>query len=286
MFTRADRLLVEEDRIKLPNHIISFYWDDFTPHLEAYSPEEGELTEIELSSTDMIISDSRRCVGRLNEDGYHPCPNNSIVRSFSQCPSCASSWIPIQECIFEPRCSGDKCDCDFCRRRHVVYAAFTGDVVKIGMTSESRLRKRGIEQGADAIAPLVDCENRMEAREAEKWISRELGLRQSIDSRAFAKWLTTPPSRTQIERIHSDLVERMRRWRKDVRSEIEILDGYPIKELPNHPPKLVRIAGFHSGDTICVKGKYLVYKDRTSESPLMLEVADLPSRFIGRVSRK
>ena len=53
-----------------------------------------------------------------------------------------------------------------------MYAAFYGGKVKIGMTSGSRMAERAIEQGADAIVALVDCENRFRAREMEKDISR------------------------------------------------------------------------------------------------------------------
>ena len=39
------------------------------------------------------------------------------------------------------------------------------------MTSGNRLAERAIEQGADAIVALIDCENRFRAREMEKEIS-------------------------------------------------------------------------------------------------------------------
>jgi hypothetical protein len=286
MFVRADRLLIESNLAVKSDHVVSFYWDDFVPHLEVYVTAEGRLTEFDLSSLDVFVSESRRCIGRFDHDGYHPCPNNAIVRHFSQCRACASSWIPVQECIFEPRCKGERCDCDFCRRAHVVYAAFTGDAAKIGMTSEFRFRTRGIEQGADAIAPLVDCENRMKARDLEKRISRDLGLKQSVSSVKISKWLATPASVDEIKRSHRNLVERLKRLRIDVRDEIEILDGYPVKEVPKSPPRLVRTSGAHFGEVICMKGKFLVYREKTSGSPMMLEVADLPSRFSGRLPRK
>jgi hypothetical protein len=269
-----------------PRHVVSFYWDDFVPHLEAYDLGEERLTEIDLSNPDMLVSESRKCVGRYDENGYHPCPNNAVAKNFIQCASCASSWIPIQECIFEPQCDGERCDSDFCRRKHVVYAAFTGDIVKIGMTSEPRLRMRGIEQGADAIAPLVDCENRMTARSLEKLISKDLGLRQFVSRGKIAKWLVTPTSRSEIERSHKSVIERLRKWRADERDEIEILDGYPVKLIPKHPPRLVRTAGSHFGEALCVKGKFLVYLDKVTGYPMMLEIADLPSRFAGRIPRK
>lgn len=286
MFIRADRLLTEPNLVTGPRHVVSFYWDDFVPHLEAYDLGEGTVAEIDLSSIDMLVSESRRCVGRFDENGYHPCPNNAVVRGFLQCSSCASAWIPIQECIFEPRCDGDECDCDFCRRTHIVYAAFTGHAVKIGMTSESRLKTRGIEQGADAIAPLFDCENRLAARLLEKRISKDLGLKQFVSRGRIAKWFATPPSKGEIERSHKNIVDTLKESRRDVRDELEILDGYPAKSILKHPPRLAQTTGSHFGETLCIKGKFLVYRDETTGSPVMLEIADTPSRFAGRVPRK
>jgi hypothetical protein len=154
------------------------------------------------------------------------------------------------------------------------------------MTSEPRLRTRGIEQGADAIAPLVDCEDRMKAKCLEKRISQDMGLKQSVSQGKIAKWLAKSPSRSEIEQSHKGLVERLRRWRIEVRDEIEILDGYPVTEMPRHPPRLAQTVGPHFGETICVKGKFLVYRDKTTGSPMMFEIADLPSRFAGRIPRK
>ena len=143
-------------------------------------PWTRRIVEIDLSRLDMTVSELRSCVGRFEEE-YRPCPQVKIVRgSFDQCDSCAESWIPRQECVFEPKCEGELCDCHFCKRPHLVYAAFYGRKVKIGMTSGSRMAERAIEQGADAIVALVDCENRFRAREMEKDISRLLVLPQRM----------------------------------------------------------------------------------------------------------
>ncbi len=105
--------------------------------------------------------------GPIHLRGYHACPSNRkgrAVRSVRE--AVPRSGSGARNASSNPDAM-DECDSEICRRKHVVYVAFHGDMVKIGMTSSLRLRERGIEQGADAIAPLVECENRMAARAAE-----------------------------------------------------------------------------------------------------------------------
>ncbi|MGD0056866.1 MAG: hypothetical protein ABSB83_03295 [Methanomassiliicoccales archaeon] len=66
-----------------------------------------------------------------------------------------------------------------------------------------------------------------------------------------------------------------------MRDEIEILDGYSLKELPRHPPRLIKTEGFHFDEVLMAKGKFLVYRAEANGSLVILELADLPSRFVG-----
>ncbi len=280
MFVRADRLLGGAKGLRGPKHIISFYWDEFVPHLEVFDHIEGKVVEEDLSRVDMLVSEEKRCVGRFDDDGHHPCPTGAIVRTFDQCPTCASPWIPVQECIFEPRCNGEICDCDFCRKKHLVYAAFIGDAVKIGMTGSSRLRTRGIEQGADAIAPLVICEGRLEARRSEREISRALRLTQQTSSVAISRRFLPSPPRSRIELSHAHILRELERRRYAVVDEVHHLDAYPIMRHLDAPLLPLSTAGEHSGRVVGMKGGHMLYEEARSGKPKVLEVADLPGRFI------
>jgi hypothetical protein len=125
MFERADRLGVEQD-VVCSHHFLTYYWNDFTPHLLAYDLQEKKVVEVALDRLAMTVSENKRCVGSFDEEGeYHPCPAHHRVNVFAKCQECISPWVPVQACIFEPRCNGDMCDHpDFCNRLHVVYLAF------------------------------------------------------------------------------------------------------------------------------------------------------------------
>ncbi|MBM4237547.1 MAG: DUF2797 domain-containing protein [Euryarchaeota archaeon] len=280
MFVRADRLLAGARSPFRPKHIISFYWDEFVPHLEVFDHAECKVMEQPLSWIEMSVSERKKCVGRFDDDGYHPCPAGAIVGTFDQCPACASPWIPIQECIFEPRCNGDMCDCDFCRKKHLVYAVFAGDAVKIGLTGSSRLRTRGIEQGADAIAPLIVCEGRLEARRMEREISRVLRLTQQTSSAAISRRFLPSPPRSRIEISHRRILTELERRRYAVVDEIHHLDAYPIVRRLDSPLRPLPTAGEHSGNVLGMKGGHMLYEDARTGEPRVLEVADLPGRFI------
>ena len=165
MFVRADRLLSERPDW-FSKHVLGYHWEGFAPHLELFDTERQELAELDLCHLNIVVSDVAICVGKFDEDGYMPCPDHVHLQGgFAQCPSCAEVWIPVQECLFEPRCNGEECDCRFCAKEHLVYVAFHGCKPKIGMTGGARLIERGIEQGADAIAPLAVVRGRKAARE-------------------------------------------------------------------------------------------------------------------------
>jgi hypothetical protein len=280
MFVRADRLLTEVDNGRFPKHAISFHWEGFVPHLVAYDTVDERIVEIDLSKLDMTVSEERTCVGRFEEE-YHPCPQQKTVRgSFDQCNSCAESWIPRQECVFEPQCEGDRCDCHFCKRPHLVYAAFYGKKTKIGMTSGSRMAERAIEQGADAIVALVDCENRFRAREMEKDISKFLVLPQRMTRADIVKQLASNTTKSELEERYSKILESLRDRYYLRGDELTMLDEYPMHLKLEEVPAETEAHGTHRGKVRGKKGRYLFFEDEDDGAVKMLDLSDLPSRHL------
>jgi hypothetical protein len=285
MFVRADRLLGESAESFFSKHVIDFHWEEFHPHLVAFERESRELVEVDLDSLDLIVSDMARCVGSFADDGtYLPCPQHAAVTTFSQCKECAGTWIPFQECVFEPKCDGSRCDLHFCKKPHLVYAAFYGDVVKIGMTGGTRLRERAIEQGADAVVPLIDCPNRLQARQVEKEVARRLRLTQAMGGKGIAAQILKNPASEELERRYRIMAEELSRTWKVRGDQLTILDEYPFREPLDGAPAPVATPGTHRGITIGIKGKFLFY--RADGQLRMLELADLPGRFVELAVRK
>ncbi|MGD0818569.1 MAG: DUF2797 domain-containing protein [Methanomassiliicoccales archaeon] len=280
MFVRADHLLFSYNPESYPQHAISFGWDEYKPHLEAFDIRTGKLMDIDLDEIDWHISEERRCVGRYNSDGYLPCPNKRKVERFDQCNSCASVWIGHQECIFEPRCNGTECDSEICRRKHVVYAAFHGDMIKIGMTSSSRLKERGIEQGADAIAPIVDCDNRMEARAAENQISRLLKARQTVSKNESLRTILRATDRGMYESRYEGVLAQVSKVLPIKNAPLEVLDRYPVAFTGKGHIEVTTLEGRHAGEVVAIKGKFLVYRSKTGKELKALQLSNVPSHFI------
>ena len=278
MFVRADRLLTERPDW-FSTHVLDYHWEGFVPHLMAYDVERQWVGEIDLSSIDLLASDSCICVGNLGDDGYHPCPKHTVLEgAYGQCAECASSWLPVQECLFEPRCDGERCDSHFCAKAHVVYTAFHGEQLKIGMTGGRRLIERGIEQGADAIVPLVLVRGRRSARLLEKDISRRLGATQRITARDFANNLVTRPSASSYARRYEEVLSQLDGF-DTLGADLAVLDHYPMPSSLEEPPRLAETVGTHRGKVIGCKGRFMLYEDEEGIARL-LDLSSLVSRLV------
>lgn len=259
--------------------MVHFGWEDYQPSLVGYDRDQDKRAPFHFDVIDWDVSESKRCVGRFDKDGYHYCPDTWPVNKFDQCSKCASVWIKHQECIFEPRCNGEQCDSAICRKPHTVYVAFFGEGAKIGMTTSSRLIERGIEQGADAIAPLARLQGRKDGRKAEKDIADLLRLTQFTPRKKAVKLLHFSSSRERLDEIYQAYRETLARRMMPLDEPLQHLEHYPLKGMEGRKAELVKTAGRHKGDVLGFKGKFLVYRTNKDEI-CALEASDLPGRVI------
>ncbi len=280
MLERADHLH-HPDGVGLDRQVLSFHWDDFTPHLVFYDKPTSRLGELPLDRLALAIGEEKDCVGRFDEGGYHPCPQGRRVKDFSMCKECMSPWVPVQKCVFEPQCNGDRCDHpEFCGRKHYVYLASFGNLIKVGMTSAIRLRERAIEQGADAVRPLFECRDRREARTLEKETSKRFKIPQEIRIKKIAQTWTSRPSRESMGNVHDHYLGRIARWRETLDAELMFLDSYPMREFPRTAPEVVRTGGLHRGEVLGVKGRFMMFRPEKRLETRLLDLSDLPARSV------
>jgi hypothetical protein len=280
MFQRAENIGAEETEDKFPLHAVDFHWDDFTPHMECYDLSTGQVSEFDLDDVRFSASKRKVCVGYWDGEKYVRCPNKVTVTRFDQCSQCAGeSFIPFQECIFEPKCDGEECDLEFCRREHVLYIAFYDTHRKIGMSSTRRVEKRLVEQGADAFSIIGKFGSRKKARKAEKDISARLKIPQFHRQQVLLDNMVRHVDSAGIQGRHEalsivlgdayQLTPEPLRWLKD----------YPIDLPLREPPKLLQSWGRHAGDLVGIKGKWLIFE---SEGLKAISLPDLPARFLSR----
>lgn len=278
MFARADQLRIIEIQDSLPIHAISYDWDEFEPELLIFDTRDEELSSMQFDDhLSISVSKKRTCVGAFVEGGYIPCPDHVSVSRFSQCQECGKQLIPIQECLFEPKCDGELCDSPICRREHAIYIAFFGAKPKIGMTLKNRVRRRLIEQGADAYAVVGTFGTRMSARNQEKTFSRKLRITERPASSTILKSLHISSKRQQIEDISAGLLETLESGLSMKPGRLNFLDDYPLEEPLAQVPKLIESWGMHSGKLLGIKGKFLIYDSGRLSA---IDLSRLPSRFL------
>ncbi|MGQ9587818.1 MAG: DUF2797 domain-containing protein [Thermoplasmata archaeon] len=280
MFRRADQLLIEKVEDEFPLHVLDFYWDEFEPGLTCYDTRDCEVSELDLRKVEFAVSKKRICVGYFDDDRYVRCPKSSAVTRFPQCPECSEeSFLPFQACVFEPRCDGEICDLDFCRREHVLYVAFYDTRMKIGMSSTRRVERRLIEQGADAFAILGKFATRKKAREAEKSISARLRLPQYVRQDAVLRSYSRPVDTGGIDGRYEALkITLSEAYSLDV-EPLRWLEGYPIHLPLPHVPKLQEPWGSHKGELVGIKGKWMIYD---GDGLKALNLSALEARFLSR----
>lgn len=262
-------------------HALEYHWDEFEPHLLCYDSSEAVECELDLMDVRFRVSRRKTCVGLWdNEGNYVPCPRSSSVTKYSQCPECSKEvFLPDQDCLFEPKCNGEKCGLDFCSREHVLYVAFYDTRMKIGMSSSRRVEKRLVEQGADAYSIIGVCQGRKTARDAEKEISKKLGIPQWYMQKDLLKNLSRPIDvegiRGRLEGLRMTLGRSM-----NLNPEPLVwLRRYPIDLPLPETPELQQSPGEHSGEYVGVKGRWLIYNHNGLKA---LNLSDLPGRFLAR----
>ncbi len=278
--------------IAYDRHAISWEWDSFQPTLVTYDQKAKEVQELTDQfrpgeRLDLTISDARRCVGSFIDGRYEPCKMRNVVSGqFDQCPLCASTWIPVQNCVFEPECDGtnitnERCigkGGDICAKPTHVYAAFYGDLVKVGMTLSTRFMERAIEQGADAIARLGTYPNRRAARDAENILSKALHATQWVRKTTFLKAQVSIRDRGIYQERLDALLATLNGVATDP-GPVEVLDRYPLLQYDASKASFAGLAGRHRGEVLGCKGKWLFYRLR-NEEVMMLDMSSVPSRYV------
>jgi hypothetical protein len=262
-------------------HALEFHWQEFEPHLLCYDTSEHEECEFDLEDVDFSVSENKVCIGSWDDEGsYRPCPKQTPVTKFAQCQECSREFfIPDQECLFEPKCHGEKCDWEFCKREHMLYIAFYDTRMKVGMSSSRRIDKRLIEQGADAYSVIGKFPDRLEARETEKKISARLRIPQFYRQEVLLHNLTRPVDTMGIEGRLEGLRITLGEAFKLKPEPLKWLTRYPIDLPLRQVPRLEPSPGRHRGERVGIKGKWMVYE---SEGLKALNLSDLPARFLAR----
>ncbi len=154
---------------------VSWYRDEpllkfAQPGVAIHQRPDIALTKFIDTNVKVVISENKYCTecGKKTES--------------SPCPDCAGE-PPYTSCVMCPTIHCDYMNCPYpdykqrsCSHTHVVYFVTT-DRVKVGITRESRARRRWAEQGASHAIPIARAPNRkaagiIETALSTKWSHR------------------------------------------------------------------------------------------------------------------
>ena len=215
--------------------------------------------------------------------GLNPCPDGAEIRRGIRCRRCAMLDV-TRACLL---CNGEKCFADPVTRRvceesvaYVYLASFGARRIKAGVSHESRIPKRWIEQGAD-IAKRVLVGNGREVRRFEKRIQDELGaLRQVKAEQKINVMEGTSDLAISIQLLNTleDKVHEKFPKNHHFHEDSWVLSPYyRIPQLDRRPLELKIREGLKvSGQVLGVKGPILLLKVRGLPFALNL------NRLIGR----
>ena len=156
--------------------IVNFFWKRFEPYLQIDFQNLAHNLPLFGQSFDFYLGE-KFCIGYLKNGVRYPCPKNAKIRKGKQCDYCKS----LDTSLPCARCTGEKCLLkerrEMCKKeKFAIYLATFGDMLKVGISHEKRLKQRLVEQGCDFAAKIASVVDGMLARKIEQAIKRELGI--------------------------------------------------------------------------------------------------------------
>lgn len=227
-------------------HIIDTGWRSlkgrFQPYLH-FQNSNGNREEMPIQLGKNIhwrITGPRRCTGYYQDTGWQPCPNDSVLRRNQiRCRGC-SRLDEYSPCI---RCRGDTCLANEERQKQcmetpygVYLALFGNDIIKVGVSSMSRILLRWIEQGADYGAIIAEVEGGQEARKTERIVAKRTDISDAVHRTRKQSSMSMRLNAAAAEEIILEVIEEMDFAKLHQRPEIiDLSCYYGFKTLPSEP---------------------------------------------------
>lgn len=201
--------------------------------------------------------------------------DRSTKKSFNQgyCYPCFKKLAQCDICIMKPeKCHFDAGTCrepewgqEQCMRKHYVYFANTSGL-KVGITRDTQLPTRWIDQGASAALPIAEVTSRHVAgllevilaqhvKDKTAWQSMLKGKPVDIDlTEARAHWKTQ--LKAEIDQLEANIGDHKIHWLDESEpTQIDFpVDTYPTKVKSLNFDKQAEIEGTLQG----IKGQYLI----------------------------
>lgn len=243
--------------------VLRMNWFDMKPLFVVSSPEGEKRIPLFGHEFSYDIG-AKHCVG-FWKGGFQPCPDNAIIKYGNKCQLCEQR-DDYYRCI---QCDGSKCinpekraDCE--KEKFYIYLAAFNSMLKVGISRDTRLLTRLVEQGCDFGAKVFEVPDGMTARQVEQKISSILGITDRLKGEHKFVHLFSNPNQcianidNAINRLRlSDVAQYM------VVPEIfDLRRYYKLDGIKETPVLLSKIEGRKvCGKISAVKGNLLVLEN-------------------------
>ncbi|OGO91590.1 MAG: hypothetical protein A3F10_07290 [Coxiella sp. RIFCSPHIGHO2_12_FULL_42_15] len=230
---------------------------------------------LHLGEDEILLNDYLGKTLALHYTGYIFCIQcgRKTTRSFQQgyCYPCYRRLLECNLCMIHPeRCLVEigKCHTQdwahhHCHQTHIVYLANTSGV-KVGITRETHIPTRWIDQGAQQAVPIIIVKNRYRAGLVEvalkKFVNDKTNWRSMLKNEVTHVNLLE--CRDQIfHQSHQSLNEIRQKFQDDIEflNETTVTISYPVLE---YPEKITSLSFDKtkeiSGILLGIKGQYLI----------------------------
>ncbi|MBI2971086.1 MAG: DUF2797 domain-containing protein [Candidatus Aenigmarchaeota archaeon] len=260
--------------------LIKYNWIDWEPFFIA---REGDAQfKLKLLGQHFNIALGEKfCTGFVRDSRHYPCPDQRKIDYGSNCAACRSEdWFSL--CM---ACTGDVCinpkRREDCKTEHyyMYLAAFDG-VLKVGISHESRLLKRLVEQGADMGAKIGYLQDGKDVREAEQRVKELLKVTDRMRGDQKHSLLFGSPNKAAPSLRTAIAVLRDQNFPWLIKPEIyDLRDYYRLHTVVKQPTYLqIKEHAAIAGSVVAAKGNLVVF--RTAEGFLTLNAHDMIGRSI------
>lgn len=224
------------------------------------NPVVGQTLHLTFKGVINCIACGRETSKSFNQGYCFPC-----LRTLARCDTCI---VRPELCHFhEGTCREPDWAEKNCYRPHIVYLANSSGV-KVGITRQSQVPTRWIDQGASQALPIMQVGDRRTAGLVE------VALKSCISDRTdWRKMLKGPPEPVDLAAERDRVLHQCEQQLAELEQELgdqklirinaePVSIGYPVDEYPEkvksfNLDKVAEIRGTLSG----IKGQYLIFED-------------------------
>ncbi len=234
--------------------IVGFKWINYEPFLILDDERRLPLFDQRLN----FRVGKRFCIGYFKNGKRHPCPEHREVKNSYQCEICKrlDENLPCTRCI--GFCINPKRRPKCMKETYYVYLATFGNILKVGISIEHRVRQRLVEQGADFGVRLFKITDGALARRHEQRIKKILKIVDRVNGRE--KHMNLYVDEEIPVRNISNAIEKLRKYYEIDQKICDLRKYYNLKKIRTRFVK-VKEGTVIRGKVVSVKGNLIIMEN-------------------------